>query len=325
MRRYPRTDREIVQEETEPTAEDFAPGKVRKAIAKRAFTSPVTIFPFAISGIALVYLGLIALDPTALFALFASGFIGSASWFYHFLYKGDDLSKSYVEYLREKRNRVRGNNMQKLLEQLENIGYSDGYETANGFQKAYAKLEAFLAGEDVKNKGSSSGQNYLSLAEDTFRQGMATLQNAYDLYAALQSMDRSELENDLKRFNRDLRALQGSSEVNDLKATKIQTLTTKVGICDRQLKLYDQKTQLLDELLAQGEQFKGAFEVSLIELTDLARQNGKVFFSKNQLSGTTELEKAINAARKVEEKLRGLTDPTTAAEDEMYLKAGKKK
>ena len=68
--------------------------------------------------------------------------------------------------------------------------------------------------------------------------------------------------------------------------------------------------------MAQVEDLEGALENSYLELVDLAQGRGLTTTAES----VNRLERAVQAARKIEEKLRG---EDTSTEDQMYLDAGK--
>ena len=312
-----------------PSAEDFTSRAVYRAVLTDTLQHPATILPAAMSAVGGLYLGVIGLDPMAFAITFGSALVATGAWIVNYFLRGETLAEKHVEELREQRRQVREQVREQerqsrlgeaegLAAEWQALGHAEGTQQARELGEAYGQLEAYLKQRITQDKGQAlSVQRLAVLAEDTYNEGMAILRKALDLCRALSQMDKIKLERELADWRADLGALRLVTRPTDVQETQMQSLETRIGAHLKRLELHDQHTQTLHQLLAQSEQLEAALESTSLEAADLS--NADVLFSTGH--SASELERAVNAARRVEERLRGVTE-SNHEEDEIYLSAG---
>lgn len=308
-----------------PGADDFNSRAVYRAVLTDTLQHPATILPAAVSAVGGLYLGLIGLDPMAFAVTFGSALVATGAWIVNYFLRGEALAEKHVEELREQRRRLQEQQRQSrlgeafdLAAEWQALGHAEGMQQARELGEAYRQLEDYLKQRITQDKSSSlSVQRLAVLAEDTYYEGMAILRKALDLCRALSQMDKAKLERELGDWRAELGALRLITQPTDVQKTQMQSLGTRVAAHEKRLELHDQHTQTLHQLLAQSEQLEAALESTNLEAADLS--NADVLLSTGH--SASELERAVNAARRVEERLRGSLE-TNHEEDEIYLSAG---
>lgn len=285
-----------------PSAEDFSPKAVQKSVSLDALQHPTTLLPAAVSLLSAMYMGLISFDPTSFAAAFGSGLLALASYVYHYFVRGDQLAARQVRKLQARRNRYKEEELDRLEGICRGIGFSDGENAAVELKEAYLKLRLFLE-ERFKQKKSMMAQRFLILAEDCYYQGLALLKKGVSLYSATSRMDEGKLRNELKNWQRELEEVESSPQTSAKPTDSvIGALRAKVGVQQRRLELYENRRQTLQELLAQIEVLEATLEAAYLEVVDLIDDESHL----KRSSVAANLQQAVAAARKVENRLRRL-------------------
>jgi hypothetical protein len=292
---------------------------VYRAVLTDTLQHPATILPAAAAAIGGLYLGVISLDPAAFAVTFGSALVAAGAWIYNYFIRGEALAEKHVESLRDKRHRLRLDQATTLAAEWAETGYREGIQQAQELGEAYRKLEAFLAQRFAERKGSGLDvQRLMVLAEDTYREGVAILRRGLDIYRALRQVDRDKLEGELEAWRAELAELGAKTSPNALEKTQAGSLETRIAAHERRLELHGAQTRSLAQLIAQSEELEAALESTYLEAADLATTDA--LFTRGHAA--EELERAVTAARRVEQRLRAMNEPRK--EDEIYLTAAQR-
>ena len=158
-------------------------------------------------------------------------------------------------------------------------------------------------------RDEGGGQRFLSLAYDAHREGVSVLRKALHIYQALQKIDRIKLESELRNWEEDVKS------ATDREA---DSLKRRIEGHKNRLNRYSEREEELRRLLDECEELEGALENAYIDVVGLVGDMDTDLFGG---SAAQNLERTVDAARRVEERLRGVDD-SQAEEDEMYLQAG---
>lgn len=300
------------REEAAPGPEDFTAGAVYRAVLLDTLQHPATILPAAASGVALLYMALFGLDVAGFAVAFASALAAGAAWVFNYFVRGEDLARRHVEKLHRRRRELRHSEVETLVEEWRATGHADGLQQAEELSAAYRHLDDALR-QRLAQDGAGPAftlQRLRVLAEDTYREGVAILRQALVVHSAAEQVDRGKLEQELDGWRREL---QGMDD-----AGRREALSTRIAAHEKRLGLLDAQARRLDELLAKSETLEAALEATCLEIADFG--NSETLFHRG--SAADELERAMNAARSAEERVRGAGAAVTE-DDDIYLKAGR--
>lgn len=288
-----------------PTAEDFTPRAVQRAVLQDTLQHPATILPAALATVAALWSVAIDLSPASLMAALGFGFISAAAWVINYIGRGDKLVEQHIQKLRVLRDEYERREVEELGVACQRVGFLAGAKEAQELTDAYAKLHQFLVAQRT-SQGHASGERFRALAEETYRHGVAILHRALNLFQALQRVDVDTLEQERQDWIRQ-RAQEGTSE----------SLERNIEAHTKRLERYRQRDEELRTLIAHLNELETALETAHLEVVDLVGQGINV----GPFAGDTasHLERAVEAARRVEQRLRGFGDEDTRA-DEDYLK-----
>lgn len=305
--------------------EKFNSRAVYRAVLSETLQHPATILPAAVAAVGGLYMGVIGLDPTAFAVTFGGALVATGAWIVNYFLRGESLAEKHLEVLREQRRQSHEEERQSRLSEAfelaaewQALGHAEGMQQASELGEAYGKLEDYLQERLRQDKGSTLSIERLAvLAEDTYREGIVVLRKALDLSRALRQLDKAKLEREVADWRAELGALRLVTQPSNVQETQMQSLETRMAAHQQRLELHDEYTQSLHQLLAQSEQLEAALESTSLQAADLS--NADVLLTTGH--SATELERAVNAARRVEERLRGVSEPHRE-EDEIYLSAG---
>jgi hypothetical protein len=287
-----------------PTAEDFTPRAVQRAVLRTTLQHPATILPAALATVAALWSVAIDLSPASLIAMLGLGFVSAGAWVINYVGRGDKLVEQHIQELRALRVEYDRREVEGLALACRDAGFIAGAKEAQELTEAYQQLHDFLAAQGA-GEVSASAERFRVLAEETYRHGIAILQRALNLFQALQNVDVGTLERERQAWVGQ-RAQEGPSDSLD---RNIEAHTKRV---DR----YRRREEELHALVAQLNELETALESAYLEVIDLVGQaaHGGLFES----GAAAHLERAVEAARRVEQRLRGLGDQDARA-DEKYL------
>lgn len=293
-----------------PTEKDFSGGAIQRHVFQETIQHPTTIIPLGVAGgfTGLMVLGLMAVTPITLIIPVIAGLAGGGAWIYNYSVKGPKLAEQYIQNLRDRIEQARGNEVFELKNQCRMVGFEEGAKEAGELEEAFLKFVAYL--ESKTKTGQDLGAvRYVSLAKDIYKEGLKLLRSALEASKALQAIDIEALKRDRKNYARQLEKSKTDVERKGLEA--------RIKNHDDRISVYDKYTEVVYQLLAQLEELEGTLENSYLELVNLSQGRELV----TTVESVNRLEQAVNAARRVEEKLRG---KDTLAEDQVYLEAGRK-
>jgi hypothetical protein len=285
-----------------PTAEDFTPRAVQRAVLQDTLQHPATILPAALATVAALWSVAIDLSPASLIAMLGFGFVSAAAWVINYVGRGDTLAAQHIQKLRALRAEYERRAVEELALACQQAGFLAGAKEAQELTAAYHKLHHFLVEQQTDQEGAS-GARFRILAEDTYRHGVGLLHRALHLFQALQRVDVDTLEQERQAWLRQ-REQEGPSESRE---RNIEAHTKRL---DR----YRRRQEELQALLAQLNELETALETAYLEVVDLVGHDASAGLFES--SAATHLEIAVAAARRVEQRLRGFggADPQTDAE-----------
>jgi hypothetical protein len=246
----------------------------------------------------------IDLSPASLTAMLGFGFVSAAAWVINYVGRGDTLAEQHVQKLRALRVEYERRAVEELALACQHAGFLAGVKEVQELTDAYHKLHHFLV-EQQAGQGSVSGERFRVLADDTYRHGIALLRKALNLFQALQGVDVDTLEQERQAWIKQ-QEQEGPSE----------SLTRNLESHTKRLDRYRRRHEELQALLAQLNELETALETAYLEVADLVGQDASKGLFES--SAAAHLEIAVEAARRVEQRLRGLGDEDTRA-DEEYL------
>lgn len=292
-----------------PTEKDFSGGAVQKYVFKETIQHPATIIPLGVAGgfTGLMILGLMAINPVTLIVPVVAGLAGGGAWMYNYGVRGKVLAAQYIQGLRDQIEEARKQELTNFKKECYFANFEEGSKEAIELEAAYLKLRNYL---DKKTQSDQDvgAVRYQSLAKDIYREGVKLLNSALEAYKALQAIDIEALKRDRKNYSKQLERAKTEAERKGLEA--------RIKNHDDRVAAYDRHSQVIHSFMAQLEELEGVLENSYLELVDLAQGRGLT----TPAESVNRLEQAVNAARKIEAKLRG---EDTSAEDQVYLEAGK--
>lgn len=281
-----------------------------KAILKESVQHPSTLYPAGISFLSGLYMALIDMSPTSLALAMGSGLLSLASFVFHYFIRGDKIGERKLKELRRQRNLRKVEEAEDIEREAKESGFREGEKEAVELREAYLRLSIFLR-EKLEKKRSMTAGRFMVLAEETYRQGLALIKKANRMYRALSEIDYRKLQRELKVFEKELKTHKQKGDEGS--QVMIETLNSKIESHDKRIKLYEDKKQTLDQLMAQCEILEATLDSAYLEVVDLI-DNSKVTKHRNVANN---LEKAVQAARRVEERLMGLE---TKNDDSIYNK-----
>ena len=320
MRRSPRARRqELKKPEKTPTADDFKGGAVQKAVLAQTLQRPETMWA---GGAAIAFLAVIfAIEPgSTLFGVlsFLSGLTSVCSWVVNFFIRGETFVKRHIQYLLELREQSTVHEVRSMQHECDDEGFEEGLNAARELDYEYQKLRGFL--REKVSEDNLSAQRYIALAEDVYREGVVVLRKALAIYHALRKSNKPKLEGELVAWQQELDGLTKSEDKSPEVHDAMRGLQRRVEDHTQRVQMYVDREHDLRELLDKCEQLEAALEKAYLEVIDIIDDSARAatFF---QGDAASRLQHAVSAARKVEDRLRGLGD--TSAEDDMYLRAGR--
>jgi len=298
-----------------PSASDFTQQAVNRTILSDTIQHPATVFPMAGALLAGLWSAVFGLTAASFFGMLAGSFVGLGAWVYNFFIQGEKLAEAHVQELRALRAEHEIHETRDIEDSCRQAGFDEGAKEAAELTAAFQNLRRFLS-EQTQGGRSLSAQRFQVLAEDTYQAGMSILRKALNIFQALRDIDVETLGAELNAWKEDRRQLAG-----DATDVERRVLDQKIEAHTKRITLYRESENQLGQLVAQSNALETALETAYLEVADLVGDNtGNLLASGG---ATTELERAVDAARSVEAKLSGLGHEDTSADQE-YLEAGRK-
>ncbi|MBI3305418.1 hypothetical protein HYZ80_03810 [Candidatus Parcubacteria bacterium] len=290
--------------EPKPTAEDFTPRALQRAVLQDTLQHPATILPAALAVVAALWSVALDLSPASLMAMLGFGFVGAAAWVINYVGRGDTLAERHILKLRALRAEYERREVAELALACQRAGFVAGAKEAQELTDAYHKLHQFLVQQQAVREHAGR-ERFRVLAEETYRHGVAILHRALNLFQALQGFDVRTLEQERQAWISQ-RQQEGASE----------SLARNIETHTKRLNRYHQREEELRTLIAQLNELETALATAYLEVVDLVGQEASAGLFES--GAAAHLERAVAAARRVEQRLRGFGDENTQA-DEEYL------
>jgi hypothetical protein len=198
-----------------------------------------------------------------------------------------------VQGLREARRKNTVLALGNLSHQFEANGCLEGAKEARELKEAYEQLADFLR----TNSHVTSVDRFSVLAEDSLRQGVNTLAQALAIHKAIKSLDVAVLEHERA-------AWQTRLDKADHNSAEGKALQQQVDSHTRTINAYNQSAERLGQLLAESNEIESAMRSTYLELVDLGSHDLNDYLRQDG-SAVNRLNQAVEAARRVEDRLRG--------------------
>lgn len=277
--------------------------------------SPFTILPAAAAFVALFYGLLINFSFSAILASLLFGLTSFGSWVFNFFIRGEKLAAQHVAKLRELRREYQVQQVVNIESECHEIGFYEGAKEASELTAAYLKLKGFLD-KQIKSGENLKAERFRILAEDTYDEGVGILRRALNSFRATQQINAPVLRQELEDYRAQLEEIQGVAG----QEVERKALEQKITSHTKRLENYEDRLDLVTQLVAQSDRLEAALENSFLELQDLVGKHADIMFGE---SSSDSLEKAVTAARRVEERFRGLNHTDVHPDDEEYAEAGR--
>jgi DNA repair exonuclease SbcCD ATPase subunit len=286
-----------------PRPEDFSNKAVTQAVFSEAIQHPTTLFPAAIALLSGLYMGLVSFDETSLAVAVGSGLLSLVSWIYHYFIRGETIAANYIKELKEKRKDYKKQQVEDIEERCQAAGFTEGQQAAKELLEAYTRLYQFLKEKSKKVK-SKTAQRFMILSEETYDQGVKFLNKALVLYQALDQIDEKKLIKELRAWQEEVKSLESEEKDKEQKKLVIKLLQEKINSHRKRLELYSGRSETLKQMLDQCEVLEATLDSTYLEVVDLI--DGEPFMSAKHDNAASNLERAVVAARKAEDRLRNL-------------------
>lgn len=289
-----------------PTPEDFSGGAVSNAVLKESLQHPATIYSLAGSALALSWAVVIAPSPASLGLALGLAFVSASSFVYNYVVKGPERAQAYVSRLRELRRRAEVSSLDKLAATCDAIGLEEGAKEARELKSAYEQLAGYL----TECGQLPSVDRFSVLAEESMRQGIHTLAQAIAVFKARESVDLESLEQEVANWKKRLSKLDEQSTESRALKQQIDSHTKRIALCK-------QSEDKLAQLIAESNEIETALLTTYLELVELSDQSLDDFLRQDG-GAVVRLNQAVDAARRVEQRLRG-DDSENEAKQNKYI------
>lgn len=298
--------------EIEKPKEKYSDDEVHRKIMSEAIQHPTTLVPLAAAILSGLYLGLVSFNETAFAVAAGSAVVTLLSWAYHFFFRGDKVAEEYIMGLKEQRADYKVRQSEDIIEKCSEVGFYLGKNSAKELKEAYLRLDEFL--EEKAGQGKSGASRFKVLAEDCYEQGVSFLNKALSMYNVSRKIDPDKLKRELNAWNRDIIKLEKRrAKEGDYIETSILALQKRVDSHMRRIERYDKNMETIKQLLAQCEILEATMDSAYLEFADTMETDFKV----QQDNVASNLERAVETARRVEDKLRG--NKKDEYDDSIYL------
>jgi len=300
---------------SKPNPEDFKPVNVVNSIRADVLCHPATVYPLVGAIGAVVFAVAIPATLPLSAGLAGLGLLTSgASWYYNYVVKGEEKVVERYEYLREQRRLYETQELGNLIESCQRAGFEKGCEAANKLEQAYQPLLDYFK-EKLTGK-SNAIIAYQCFVADAYRQGVSVIGKALEISKTLNSVDLESLERDLEEWKSDLSKAEKDS-------TEAEALEDQISIAKQGIELYNKQRDQLLELLALAKRIHSELRVTRLNLSDLGNQDIDKFLADDG-DAVTRLRTAVEAARKVEQNLRG-NNKEQKESDKRYREAARRR
>ncbi len=297
-----------------PTEEDFSAAAVQRWVLMETVQHPATILPAAGALVSGVWNGAFGVTSGGLAMTLGFVFVSGASWLYNFFIRGEALAEKRVEDLLQASADGELHELENLSQRCEQAKFTAGAKEANEVLSAYRRLCGYLDAHSASQENISA-ERLRSLARDTFREGVSLTRQALATWEAITAIDVGLLKRELAK----LEATSTREKSSDgappvLRGQQIESYKKRLASVDG-------RKQELETILAQLNELEGALERAYLESVNVIEQDSTALHQMGHAA--TQLERAVAAAKRVEDRLRD-TGPKDDASDTVYLEASKR-
>lgn len=297
-----------------PTEDDFSAAAVQHWVLMETIQHPATILPAAGAVVSAAWNGAFGVTPGGLAITMGLVFVSGASWIYNFFIRGESLAEARVQSLLEASVVGEERDLEELIENCKQVKFAEGAKEAEEILTAYRRLCGFLD-QQVSAEGNISAERLRSLARDTFREAVTLIQQALVMWEALTTVDVGLLKKELAKWEAAL--AQDKHRDPARRSTQEQQIESH----KKRLASFEGRKRDLVAVLAQLNDLEGALERAYLESINVVDQNSTSLLQMR--SAATQLERAVDAARRVEDKLKDSGSKDDGADD-VYLAASKR-
>ncbi len=294
-----------------PTADDFTKRAVGRAVLTETLQHPLTILPAAAAAVGGLYMGLLGAGPLAFGLTLGSAVVGAGSWIVNYFLRGEAFAERHVSALRDARRDHRHATLATLEASWATTGNIEGVGQARELREAFARLVGYVE-ETEGARGGIDLDRLRVLAEDTYDEGVRILRMALETQQALQALDVEKLRRELAIWQTELTSARDLG-IDD---PRLAGHELRIDGHRKRLRLYDERLETLAGLLAQSEVLESALESAYLEVVDL--RSADTLVARGHAAEA--LERAVDAARRVEDRMRERMTRNPEA-DRAYLDA----
>lgn len=287
-----------------PRPEDFSEERIKKAVFSEALQHPSTLFSAALSILGGMYMAVINPSKASLAVTFGSGVFSLISFVFNYFFRADKLAENYSKNLLKRRVKYKIEQADNTKKKCKDSDFDEGLNAYNELFEAYSRLKNFLD-KKLMEKKSFIISKFMMLAEDSFYGGVSLIDKAAELHRAIENMQEDKLERELRAWERELRLNKRTNE-RELKLLKV-----KIDNHNKRLNLLKEKKSALTEITDQVEVLESTLDSTYLEVLDILESDS--LLSQDKL--VSNLQKAVESARKVEDRLR-----TNKTEENQYLR-----
>ncbi|HEY9774550.1 MAG TPA: hypothetical protein V6C81_12175 [Planktothrix sp.] len=291
------------------TADDFNGTRVQRAVLMDCLQHPATIFPAALA-LGTLFFGFFALNPVTVGIALALGCVAGIAFVFNYVINGEKRAVARVNMLRERQKEQMVDDVEEVIQNCKQEGMLEWAAKARELRDAYAHLVAYFNDHQQRK----SLLMFQTLAEDTFKQGLANLTLALNLNKAIKLIDK-------KKMTEELEVWKYQAARMDAKSGAI--LRQSIDDHEKALKLLDDKQALLVEAFAKANQIELALQATHLELVQRGDEDPTEFLNKDG-GAVHQLNETLEAARKVEARLRG-SDTEQAEKEDRYARMADKR
>jgi hypothetical protein len=290
-----------------PKEADFSGKAVTGTVLKESIEHPATIYPLACSALALGWTVMIAASPVSIGLSFGLAFVGASSFVYNYVVKGPERVALHIAEMREARRGQSIDHLGDLVATCERAGLHEGAKEASELGTAFIQLMRFFD----ERKQDVTTEKFRQLADDSFKQGIATIEHALATHKAMAAINVRALQDEVSSWQKELKRL-------DPESSRAKALSKQVESHQRRLELHSRGMDKLTQLLADSNEIESALQSTYVELVDLGNEDMQDFLREDS-SASSRLRNAVDVARRVEQRLRGGEDAEFEAKKNKYL------
>jgi hypothetical protein len=238
-------------------AADLSPSAVKKSVLAAVSQKPLTVYPAAAALLGSAYLLTFGGSLVAAAAVGAGVAVTSVNWLWEYFGRGGKHANEFVKRYREELELRRQEALKHLMQELENIGDTQGMKQVQLFREKYRNFVNIL---DRKLEPEELTYNrYLTIAEQVFLAGLDNLENAAVATRSVSAIDVDHIQREAER-------LQGKEDRSS--STKLTELKTRLNLRDKQL-------QRASDLLLLNEQALTQLDHVTTKLASISTKQGR--------------------------------------------------